>query len=105
MNTPNWMLDAPANAARRAKMARRHNRRSTDRRVNLDVLLAFGAMLVTSWAVYEVTSLLLHSMLSATTAGGTSAAAIALRPSASASFAAGFGFSAIACVALPTRSG
>jgi hypothetical protein len=60
MNTPNWMLDAPAHAARRAGMARRHRRRSTDRRLNWDVVLAFVAMLVTSWAVYEVTSLLLR---------------------------------------------
>ena len=60
MNTPNWMTDAPANAARRAGMARRQRRRSTDRRSNLDVVLAFGAMLLASWAVYEVTSLLLR---------------------------------------------
>jgi hypothetical protein len=60
MNTPNWMLDAPARAQRRAKSTR-HNRRSTDRRrPSLDVMLAFGAMLVSSWGIYELTSLLLH---------------------------------------------
>jgi hypothetical protein len=60
MNTPNWMTEASAHAPMRAKLAR-HNRRSTDHSgLTVDVMLAFAAMLVTTWVVYELTSLMLH---------------------------------------------
>ena len=61
MNTPQWMTDAPAPAPSRAKSARR-NRRATDRPAMnaVDVGLAFVAMLVTLWCIFELNSLLLH---------------------------------------------
>jgi hypothetical protein len=61
MNTPHWMIEAPAPAPPRAKPVR-HNRRSTDRAsLNLvDVSLAFVAMLATMWAICELNSLMLH---------------------------------------------
>ena len=61
MNTPQWMIEAPAQAPPRAKSAR-HRRRSTDRqKLNVvDVTLAFLAMLGTMWAILELNSLLLR---------------------------------------------
>ena len=61
MNTPQWMIEAPAHAPPRAKSVR-HHRRSTDRRrLNaVDVTLAFLAMLVTMWGICELNSLLLR---------------------------------------------
>ena len=61
MNTPHWMIEAPAHAPQRAKPAR-HNRRSTDRLgLNVvDVTLAFLAMLATMWAICELNSLMLR---------------------------------------------
>jgi|HubBroStandDraft_2_1064218.scaffolds.fasta_scaffold1141141_2 hypothetical protein len=61
MNTPQWMTDAPAHAPQRAKPAR-HNRRSTDRRTPraVDLALAFLAMAVTMWGIYELNSLMLR---------------------------------------------
>jgi hypothetical protein len=61
MNTPDWMIEAPAHAPPRAKSAR-HNRRSTDRLgLNVfDVSLAFLAMLVTMWGICELNALMLH---------------------------------------------
>jgi hypothetical protein len=60
MNTPQWMIEAPAHAPRRVKSAR--NRRSADRAaLNLfNVALAFLAMLVTMWSICELNALLLH---------------------------------------------
>ena len=60
MNTPQWMIEASNHAPRRAKPAR-HKRRSTDRRglQVLNVALAFLAMLVTMWGIWELNSLML----------------------------------------------
>jgi hypothetical protein len=61
MNTPDWMIEAPTPAPRRAKPAR-HNRRSTDRLgLNVvDISLAFLAMLATMWGICELNSLMLR---------------------------------------------
>ena len=60
MNTPNWMMDAPAHASQRAKLDRGHNRRSTDRQpLNRGVLLGLGSALIAAFVVFELTSLLL----------------------------------------------
>jgi hypothetical protein len=59
MNTPNWMIAAPADAPRRAKV--RHRRRSTDRRgLTVDVALAFAAMVAAMAGIYELNSLMLR---------------------------------------------
>jgi hypothetical protein len=55
MSTPNWMMDGPAQAPQRAGMARRQNRRSTDRRIRLDAVLAAGfASLLALWGIGEL---------------------------------------------------
>ena len=61
MNTPQWMIEASNHPPSRAKAAR-HKRRSTDRRDLrvLDVALAFVAMLVTMWGIWELNSLMLR---------------------------------------------
>jgi hypothetical protein len=59
MNTPNWMIDAPANTSRRAGSGRRQNRRATDRRwLSGDGALAAGVVLATALVVYDLAPLL-----------------------------------------------
>jgi hypothetical protein len=59
MNTRNWMMDAAISSPRGAKSAR-HKRRSTDRRgLNVvDLMLALAVMVVTTWGISELNSLL-----------------------------------------------
>ena len=61
MNTPLWMIEASARPPLRAKSVR-HDHRPTDRLgLNLvDITLAFLAMLVTLWGIYELNSLMLR---------------------------------------------
>jgi hypothetical protein len=59
MNTPNWMMDAPAAEPRRAKKVR-YRRRAADRTQATDVFLAFVVMLGTMGAIYVLTSVLLR---------------------------------------------
>jgi hypothetical protein len=59
MNTPNWMIDAPANTSRRARSGHRRDRRSRDRRwLGADVALVGGVMTATALIVYALTPLL-----------------------------------------------
>jgi hypothetical protein len=59
MNTPSWMLE-PISQAPRAWIKRGRGRRSTDRRLNLETILAAGVVLAWAWGAYEVTLLFLR---------------------------------------------
>jgi hypothetical protein len=61
MTTPNWMIEGTVRAPWRARSVR-HKRRSTDRRsLNvLDIALAFAVMVLATWGIIELNSLLLH---------------------------------------------
>jgi hypothetical protein len=59
MNTPSWMLDQTHRAAR-AWTKRSRGRRSTDRRLNLETVLAVGVVLAWAWGAYELTLLFLR---------------------------------------------
>ncbi len=60
MNTPSWMLESGHSATHRAWTRRNRGRRSTDRRTNLETILAIGVVLAWAWGVYELTLLFLR---------------------------------------------
>jgi hypothetical protein len=61
MNTPSWMLETGPRAANRGGWTRRNRgRRVTDRRTNLETILAIGVVLAWAWGVYELTLLFLR---------------------------------------------
>lgn len=53
------MRDADTNAAARIWVRRSRGRRSTDRRMTLETVLAAGVILAWAWGIYEVTLLFL----------------------------------------------
>ena len=59
MNTPSWMMEKTTQASR-AWTKRSRGRRSTDRRPNLETLLAVGVVLAWAWGAYELTLLFLR---------------------------------------------
>jgi hypothetical protein len=59
MNTPSWMLDQ-THRATRAWTKRSRGRRSSDRRLNLEAVLAVGVVLAWAWGAYELTLLFLR---------------------------------------------
>ena len=59
MNTPSWMMERSGRAAR-AWNKRTRGRRSTDRRLNLETVLAVGVVLAWAWGAYELTLLFLR---------------------------------------------
>jgi hypothetical protein len=59
MNTPSWMMEQTSRATR-AWTKRSRGRRSTDRRLNLETVLAVGVVLAWAWGAYELTLLFLR---------------------------------------------
>jgi hypothetical protein len=59
MNTPSWMMEQ-SNRANRAWSKRGRGRRASDRRWNLETVLAAGVVLAWAWGVYELTLLFLR---------------------------------------------
>lgn len=60
MNTPSWMMDTVHRAASRGWVRRNRGRRSSDRRLTLETILAIGVVLAWAWGVYELTLLFLR---------------------------------------------
>ena len=62
MNTPSWMVEtgAPRAVNRGGWTRRNRGRRATDRRTNLETILAVGVVLAWAWGVYELTLLFLR---------------------------------------------
>ena len=61
MNTPSWMLETTPRSANSSGWTRRNRgRRATDRRTNLETILAVGVVLAWAWGVYELKLLFLR---------------------------------------------
>ncbi len=60
MNTPSWMMDTAYRASTRAWARRNRGRRTSDRRLTLESILAIGVVLSWAWGVYELTLLFLR---------------------------------------------
>ncbi|HXQ15329.1 MAG TPA: hypothetical protein VN814_11970 [Caulobacteraceae bacterium] len=60
MNTPSWMMDTAHLATKRGWVRRNRGRRTNDRRLTLETILAVGVVLAWAWGVYELTLLFLH---------------------------------------------
>jgi len=60
MNTPSWMMDSAYRAKTRGRARRNRGRRTSDRRLTLETILAVGVVLAWAWGVYELTLLFLR---------------------------------------------
>jgi hypothetical protein len=60
MNTPSWMMDTAHRVTTRAWTRRNKGRRTSDRRLTLETILAVGVVLAWAWGVYELTLLFLR---------------------------------------------
>jgi hypothetical protein len=60
MNTPSWMMETANLATKRGWVRRNRGRRTNDRRLTLETILAVGVVLAWAWGVYELTLLFLR---------------------------------------------